>query len=158
MVVVYQGDGAGKVTAGLGVLFRAHGRGLPVRHVRFGDTPVGEPTGDDLALQALGIPSDVTGGPGAGDAEPLWNYAAHHMSAMYEGVIVLEGLLDAAAKGWLPARNVADTFAHKQPLLHVVVTGRSASPEIIEVADLVSNMRAVKGRDPGSPAIVGIDY
>jgi ATP:corrinoid adenosyltransferase len=35
MVVIYHGDGAGKETAALGVLFRAHGRGLPVRHMRF---------------------------------------------------------------------------------------------------------------------------
>lgn len=158
MVVVYHGDGAGKETAGLGVLFRAHGRGLPVRHVRFSDTPAGEPTGDDLALQTLGIPSDVTGEPGASGAEPLWNYAAHHMSAMNEGVIVLERLLDAVAKGWLSARNVADTFAHKQPLLHVIVTGRNAPPEIIEIADLVSNIHAVKQRAGDGPAIAGIDY
>jgi cob(I)alamin adenosyltransferase len=80
------------------------------------------------------------------------------MSAMNEGVIVLEGLLDAVTKGWLSARNVADTFAHDDSLLHIIVTGRKPVPEIVEIADLVSNMRAVKQRDANSPAIAGIDY
>ena len=158
MLVVYHGDGAGKESAALGVLFRAHGRGLPVRHVRFDDPRLDDPDGDDLALQKLGIPSDVIGEPGANGADPLWNCAAHHMSAMNEGVIVLEGLLDAVTKGWLSARNVADTFAHDDSLLHIIVTGRKPVPEIVEIADLVSNMRAVKQRDANSPAIAGIDY
>ena len=158
MLVVYHGDGAGKETAALGVLFRAHGRGLPVRLMRFAVVTSAGPYGDDLALQRLGIPADLIGHDGREGAAELWDEALKKLTAMHEGVLVLGHLLDAIAKGWLSAPDIADALAGKSPLLHVVVTGETAPPELIEAADLVTNMRAIKRRDPGAPAIVGIDH
>lgn len=157
MLVVYHGDGAGKETAALGVLFRAHGRGLPVRHMRF--APVEQATsGDDLALEKLGIPSNVIGEAGPEGAEQLWLEAVRHMSIIQEGVLVLERLLDVIANGWLSTADIAGALAEKPPLLHVIVTGQTAPPELLESADLVSDMQAIKQRDSDSPTIVGIDY
>ena len=158
MLVVYHGDGAGKETAALGVLFRAHGRELPVRLMRFAVmTPAGE-SGDDIALERLGIPADLIDGEGLAGATGLWNEARKNMRGMREGGLGLRHLLDASAKGWLPAPDITDALAGKSPLLHVVITGETAPPELIEMADLVTNMRAVKKRDPNDPLIAGIDH
>ena len=158
MLVIYHGDGAGKETAAPGVLFRAHGRELPVRLMRFAVTTPAVESGDDIALERLGIPADLIDSEGPAGATELWNEALKNMSAMREGVLVLEHLLDAIAKGWLSAPDIADALAGKSPLLHIVVTGETAPRELIEAADLVTNMRAIKRRDPGAPAIAGIDH
>lgn len=158
MLVIYHGDGAGKETAALGVLFRAHGRELPVRLMRFAVTTPAVESGDDIALERLGIPADLIDSEGPAGATELWNEALKNMSAMREGVLVLEHLLDAIAKGWLSAPDIADALAGKSPLLHLVITGETAPPELIEMADLVTNMRAVKKRQPDDPLITGIDH
>lgn len=157
MLVVYHGDGTGKQAAAIGVLFRAHGRGLPVRHMTFA-TPSDPPTGDDLALERLGIPSHHMAAVGSVGAQGLWEKAVRHISIVQEGVLVLDGLLDALAEGWLPVAETAETLSDNDSLLHIIVTGRNAPPEIVDVADLVSNMRAVKQRPTDSPPVVGIDY
>lgn len=157
MLVVYYGDGDSKQAAAIGVLFRAHGRGLPVRHMSFSE-PSDPPTGDDLALERLGISSHHMARAGSEGAKELWEKAVRHMSIVQEGVLVLEGLSDAIADNLLPVAEIAGTLADNDSLLHIIVTGRNAPPEILEIADLVSNMRAVKQRDANSPAIVGIDF
>jgi cob(I)alamin adenosyltransferase len=73
-------------------------------------------------------------------------------------VLVLEGLLDAIAEGWLSATQVSETLSANESLLHVIVTGETAPAELLDSADLVSNMRAIKQRGSGSPVIEGIDY
>jgi len=158
MLVVYHGPGGTKEIAGLGVLFRANGRGLPVRHMRFNDAPKGQPSGDDLALEKLGIPSHVIDAPTEEAAIKLWSKAVRHVSIVQEGVLVLEGLLDAIAEGWLSAAQISETLSTNESLLHVIVTGETAPPELLESADLVSNMRVIKQRGPDAPAIAGIDY
>ena len=158
MLVVYHGPGATKEIAGLGVLFRANGRGLSVRHMRFKQAPKGEPSGDDLALEKLGIPSHVIDAPTEGAAVELWSKAVRHVSIVQEGVLVLEGLLDAIAEGWLSGAQVSEILSGKDSLLHVIVTGEKAPSELLESADLISNMRAIKQRGSDAPVIAGIDY
>ncbi len=158
MLVVYHGPGATKEIAGLGVLFRANGRGLPVRHMSFNQPQTAGPSGDDLALEKLGIPSHVIDAPTEGAAIELWSKAVRHVSIVQEGVLVLEGLLDAIAEGWLSGAQVSETLSGKDSFLHVIVTGRKAPPELMESADLISNMRAIKERGADAPFIAGIDY
>ncbi|MBT3941608.1 MAG: hypothetical protein HOC77_08385 [Chloroflexi bacterium] len=157
MLVVYHGDGDGKEAATLGVLFRAHGRGLPVRHMKFA-TPSEPPSGDDLALERLGISSHHMAQEGPEGAKGLWQKAVRHISIVQEGVLVLDGLADAVREGWLSTEEATTVLEQNDSLLHIIVTGRTAPSELIEIADLVSNMRAIKQRDASSPAIVGIDY
>jgi len=157
MLVVYYGDGAGRREAAVGVLFRAHGRGLTVRHMTFAP-PGDSPTGDDLALDRIGIPSNHMAQEGSVGAKGLWQKAMRHISIVQEGVLVLDGLLDAIGKEWLSVPDVLEELAGNESLLHIIVTGRSAPPEIIQRADLVSNMRAIKQRMDGKQAVVGIDY
>lgn len=156
MLVVYHGEGAGKEAAGLGVLFRAHGRGLPARHVSF--RPASDPpSSNDLALTRLGIPANHMAREDTAAAVELWEKAVRHISIVSDGALVMEGLLDAIDAGWLDISEVISTLSATDSLLHVIVTGRSAQREIVDAADLVSHMRAVKRRDPESPHIVGID-
>ena len=158
MLVVYHGPGATKEIAGLGVLFRANGRGLPVRHMSFNQPQTAGPSGDDLALEKLGIPSHVIDAPTEDAAIELWSKAVRHVSIVQEGVLVLEGLLDAIAEGWLSGAQVSETLSGKDSFLHVIVTGRKAPPELMESADIISNMRAIKERGADAPFIAGIDY
>jgi cob(I)alamin adenosyltransferase len=158
MVVVYHGEGAGKETASLGVLFRAHGRGLPVRHMRFRAIEPGLTSGDDLALTKLNVPSDVITDASQTGAQQLWRVANLHLTIIQEGVLVLEGLLDAINSGWIPVSAVVDSLSLKSQQVHVIITGESALTELLEIADLVSHMRAIKERPTDAVAIAGIDF
>jgi cob(I)alamin adenosyltransferase len=158
MVVIYHGDGAGKETAALGVLFRAHGRGLPVRHMRFRVIEPGKTTGDDLALVKLNVASDVITDASQAGGHQLWRVANLHLTIIQKGVLVLDGLLDTISMGWIPACAVVESLSLKSQQLHVIITGESAPTELLEVADLVSHMRAIKKRPTGATAIAGIDF
>ena len=158
MLVVYHGDGTGKEVSARGVLFRAHGRGLPVRFLCFAAGTTNSPSGDSLALDRLGIPANFDGCEGPGDAADLWGEALRHLENTKEGVLVLESLLDVVENGWLSVAEVVSGLANKRPLLHVIVTGQTAPPELVTVADLVTEMRTIKKRPDGAPLVAGIDY
>ena len=72
---------------------------------------------------------------------------------------MLDEINTAVALGLIDVKDVLDLLAKKPPKLHVILTGRSARPEVIEAADLVTEMRNIKHPyDRGIPAQKGIDY
>jgi cob(I)alamin adenosyltransferase len=91
-------------------------------------------------------------------AHQLWRVANLHLTIIQKGVLVLDGLLDTISMGWIPACAVVESLSLKSQQLHVIITGESAPTELLEVADLVSHMRAIKKRPTGATAIAGIDF
>ena len=59
-------------------------------------------------------------------------------------LVVLDELNIATKYEYIQASVVVEELLRKRPMLHVVLTGRNASPEVIEIADLVSEMKAIK--------------
>ena len=173
LLLVYTGDGKGKTTAALGLAVRAAGRGLRVLVIQFIKSP--ERTyGEKLLFDRLGIEICQTG------AGFTWTKtAAEHRAALQNGwrlakekvlsgqydLIVLDELNNALAierfpiADVLPLAEVLDVLRNRPRGLHLVITGRQARPEIVELADLVTEMKAVKHYyDEGVPAVKGIEY
>jgi cob(I)alamin adenosyltransferase len=74
-------------------------------------------------------------------------------------IIVLDEINTAVALGLIDVKDVLDLLAKKLSTMHLILTGRNASPEVIEAADLVKEMRNIKHPyDRGIRAQKGIDY
>jgi cob(I)alamin adenosyltransferase len=168
LLVVYTGDGKGKTTAALGLVFRALGRDIPVAVVQFikGRWKTGE------RLFAATIPrlTFLTMGEGftwTGDdpevhvraARAAWERARELLSAGEHRVVVLDELTHVIRHGFVPLADVLAAITGRPRNVTVVVTGRDAPAELVAAADLVTEMRPVKHPfDQGVPALVGVDY
>ncbi len=169
LVQVYTGDGKGKTTAGVGLAVRARGAGFAVAFVQF--VKGGSRSSELDVLESLGVtvsrPAEAsTGLLGAGlndedrrAAAEAWEIAAEAIgSGSYDLVVLDEGCV-ALAYGLIDAAALFDALAARPAYVEVVITGRGATPELVEVADLVTEMRLVKHPyDRGVPARRGIEF
>jgi cob(I)alamin adenosyltransferase len=173
---VYDGDGKGKSQAALGVVLRTIGLGIceqkrtRVLLLRFLKGP-GRAYDEDAAIEALqqGFPhliDQVRTGRGdyftAEEATPFdrqeaqrgWDIAKGAIASDLYSVVVLDELNPVLDLGLLDADEVARTLACKPPGMEVICTGRGAPKELVQLADLHSEMRAHQQMDPG---ITGIE-
>jgi cob(I)alamin adenosyltransferase len=168
LLVVYTGDGKGKTTAALGVAFRGLGRGLPVAVLQF--VKGGRETGERLFAEALPQLTFLTMGDGfpreGGDPEVharaariAWEKARQLLAAGAHRIVILDELTHAIGRGYVPLVEVLATLAARPEPVTVIVTGRAAPPQLVEAADLVTEMRKVKHPfDGGAQALPGVDY
>ncbi|MBI3780654.1 MAG: cob(I)yrinic acid a,c-diamide adenosyltransferase [candidate division NC10 bacterium] len=171
LIIVYTGDGKGKTTAALGLALRAVGAGLRVWMLQFikGDWKPGELKGAQLlapnfSMVQLGI-GFVTYKPKrpfeehVEAANKAWEQAKAEMASGRQDILILDEINNAFRFNLLTAAEVVEVLRTKPEALHVVLTGRGAPPEIIALADLVTEMKAVKHPyDQGIPAQRGIDF
>lgn len=171
LIIVYTGDGKGKTTAALGLALRAVGAGLRVRMLQFikGDWKPAELKGAKLlsptfSIEQLGI-GFVTCTPKhpyevhLQAAQAAWAQAKAELGSGNQDVLILDEINNAFQLNLLPIGEAIETLRAKPEALHVVLTGRGAPPEIIELADLVTEMRAIKHPyQQGIPAQYGIDF
>ncbi|WP_025691186.1 cob(I)yrinic acid a,c-diamide adenosyltransferase [Paenibacillus zanthoxyli] len=171
--LVYTGDGKGKTTAALGLAVRASGRGYKVLILQFIKSTQ-RTYGEHIALRKLGVEIRQLGVGFTWTKTP-----EEHRSALREAwssaraevldgdwdVVVLDEINNALAierfpvDDVLPLGEVLDLIRQKPKHLHLVLTGRQAKPEILELADLVSEVQAVKHYyNDGVPAVLGIEY
>ncbi len=168
VVVVNTGDGKGKSTAAFGVMGRAWARGWRVGVVQFmksGDWKVGE---QKLAVH-LGVDWWTLGDGFTWESTDLDESAAKNVhawqvakgklaSGSYE-LLVLDELTYVINYGWVAAAEVVEGIRSRAPKTNVVVTGRDAPPELVELADTVTEMRKVKhAYERGVRAMKGIEY
>lgn len=171
LVICYTGDGKGKTTAALGLAVRAVGAGLRVRMLQFikGEWKPAELKGlallgERFSMEQLGI-GFVTYKPKhpyekhAESARAAWAQAQEEMRSGAQDVLILDEVNNAFRFGLLSAAEVVVGLKARPPELTVVLTGRGAPPEIIDVADLVTEMMSVKHPyQHGHPAQYGIDF
>ncbi|MFH1570489.1 MAG: cob(I)yrinic acid a,c-diamide adenosyltransferase [Gemmatimonadota bacterium] len=170
LVIVHVGAGKGKTTAALGLMTRAWGHGLRVGVVQFLKDP-GVDTGERRAARRMDIDWTAAGDgftwdqpdPAAGRAlaRQGWELAQRQGRSGQYDILILDELTWALCLGWLDTAEVVEWLAvERPPSLHVVVTGAWAPPELIERADLVTEMRLVKHpfADRGQAAQAGIEY
>jgi cob(I)alamin adenosyltransferase len=154
LVQVYTGDGKGKTTAALGLAMRAAGHGLRVYIVQFmkgwpnyGElkTVGGHP---QITIRQFGRPEFVD----SEKPEPLDREMAQEalrearrvlISGSYD-LVILDEVNVALKYGLIELRDVLALIEEKPKHLELVLTGRYAPPEVIERADLVTEMREVK--------------
>ncbi|GLH79363.1 cob(I)yrinic acid a,c-diamide adenosyltransferase [Bradyrhizobium sp. SSBR45G] len=169
LLIVHTGKGKGKSTAAWGLMLRALGRGFRIGVVQFGKGAweTGERKaiavfGDQVSWHTLGEGFTWETQDRARDvaaAEKAWAKAQELMADPSIRLLILDELNIALRYDHLPITDVVATLAARRPDLHVVVTGRNAKPELIEAADLVTEMNLVKHHfAAGVKAQEGIEY
>ncbi|UFJ41469.1 cob(I)yrinic acid a,c-diamide adenosyltransferase [Brevibacillus humidisoli] len=173
LVLVYTGDGKGKTTAALGLAVRAAGRGKRVLMIQFIKSP--ERTyGEKLVFDRLGIEICQTGVGFTWTKTPQehraalekgWQLAKEKVMGGQYDLVILDELNNALAierfpiDDVLPLADVLDLIRNRPNGMHLVITGRQAKPEIVDIADLVTEMNPVKHYyDEGVPAVKGIEF
>ncbi len=171
LVICYTGDGKGKTTAAIGLAVRAVGAGLRVRMLQFikGEWKPAELKGlallgERFSMAQLGR-GFVTYKPKlpyeqhAEAARAAWAQAKTEMASGAQDVLILDEINNAFRFGLLEPGPVIEAIRTRPPELTVVLTGREAPTEILEVADLVTEMRSLKHPyQQGRPALYGIDF
>lgn len=169
LVIVNTGDGKGKSTAALGLLLRAWGRGFRICVIQFIKAETGQ-WGEVRAAKKLGIEWHSTGDgftwtskdmdQSAARAVRGWELAQEKIRSGQYDVILLDEFTYPLHFDWLDAAQVVDWLkANKPPDLHLVITGRDVPQTLIEYADLVTEMRALKHPfDKGVKAQPGIEF
>lgn len=169
LLIVHTGKGKGKSTAAWGLMLRAIGRGFRIGVVQFGkgawetgERKAIETFGDQVSWHTLGEGFTWETQDRARDvaaAERAWAKAKDLMADPSIRLLVLDELNIALRYDHLDIADVVATLAGRRPDLHVVVTGRNAKPELIESADLVTEMNLVKHHfAAGVKAQEGIEY
>ena len=168
LVVVNTGHGKGKTTAALGVVLRAWGRGLRVVIVQFVKTRTGN-YGENRAAKKLGIEM-IPMGEGftwlskdiekdKATAREAWKLAREKICSGEYDLVVLDELTYPLTYGWLPIEEIIGVLRERPEGLHVIITGRDAPEELIDYADLVTEMREIKHPfQKGLKAQPGIEF
>jgi cob(I)alamin adenosyltransferase len=155
LLIVHTGKGKGKSTAGFGMVFRSLGHGHKVAVVQFVKGRI--ETGERLALQRF---SDLVTIKRMGEgftwetqdrqrdidaARQAWDVAKDLIRSREHRLVLLDELNIVLRYDYLPIAEVVDFLKAEKPEdVHVVITGRNAKDELIEIADLVTEMEQVK--------------
>ncbi|SHJ72550.1 cob(I)yrinic acid a,c-diamide adenosyltransferase [Aureimonas altamirensis DSM 21988] len=155
LVIVHTGKGKGKSTAAFGLVFRALGNGMKVAIVQFvkGKWETGERQAlkrfaDDVTITAMGDgftwetqdrQRDIAA------ARAAWERAKALIADDEHQMVVLDELNIVLRYDYLPVDEVVEFLKTSKPeMKHVVITGRNARDELIDFADLVTEMEQVK--------------
>ena len=166
-VQVYTGNGKGKTTASLGLALRAAGAGLKVFIAQFlkqgdySEIRALERFSDLIRIEQYGLGRFVKGQPTDEEIKAaqkgLKEVRKVMLSGEYDVIIVEEGNV-AASCGLFEVQKLLELISQKPDDLELVITGRGASPEVIEQADLVTEMKEIKHYyQEGVAARVGIE-
>ena len=154
LLMVFTGDGKGKTTAALGMALRTAGHGLKVCFIQFikGSWKYGEldavkrfedlidwhVMGKGFTWKSDNLEADMA------MARKGWDRAVEAMRSGAYHLLVLDEFTYPVNYGAIEPEPVLDALSRRPPDLHVAITGRNAPETIIEAADLVTEMRAVK--------------
>ena len=169
-ILVFTGEGKGKTTAAMGMVLRAAGHGMRTRILQF--LKAADKTGELSACKAFPHVEIQQVGKGfvprpAHPQFPCHKAAAEHgltlateavQSGQYE-LIVLDEICTAVQLQLLTETDVIDLLKRAAPNLIIAITGRGATPAILEQADTATEMRCIKhGMDTGHKAQKGCEY
>jgi cob(I)alamin adenosyltransferase len=169
LLIVHTGKGKGKSTAAFGMVFRAVGHGFKVGVVQFvkgawstGERDVLDKFPDQVTIKAMGEgftwdtqdrQRDLAAARGA------WEMAKQLIADESYKLILLDELNIVLRYDYLPLDEVLEVLRNKPRDTHVIVTGRNAKDELIELADLVTEMTEIKHPfRSGVKAQAGIEF
>ena len=169
LLIVHTGKGKGKSTAAFGLLLRALGHDWPCGVVqfikgawdtgerkalaRFADLVSWHTMGEGFTWETQDLARDTAA------AAAAWAKAQELMADPNIKLLVLDELNIALRYDYLPFAGVISALQNRRPDLHVVVTGRNARPELLEAADLVTEMSLIKHHfAAGVKAQEGIEF
>jgi cob(I)alamin adenosyltransferase len=169
VIIVNTGNGKGKSSSGFGMVMRALGHGMKVGVVQFIKGAMS--TGEEQFLRRF--PGEVSfHAMGEGytwetqdrerdiaTAARAWEQAARFLADPEVGLVLLDELNIALKYRYLDLDQVIADLLERSPRQHVVITGRGAPPELIEIADTVTQMDVVKHAfKAGIGAQAGIEW
>jgi len=169
LLIVHTGKGKGKSTAAFGMALRCLGHGMRVGIVQFvkgvwttGERVAFERFGDLVTCRAMGEGFTWDTQDRARDiaaAHKAWEAAKTMITDPSYRLILLDELSIVLRYDYLPIDEVVAALLAKPRNLHIVVTGRNARPELVEAADLVTEMTLVKHPfRSGVKAQIGIEF
>ena len=154
LLIVHTGKGKGKSTAAFGMVFRAIGHGFPVGIVQFvkgawgtGERDVLEKFPELVTIKAMGEGFTWDTQDRQRDlaaARAAWDEAKRMIADPTLKMVLLDELNIVLRYDYLPLEEVLEVLRNKPRDLHVIVTGRNAKEELIEIADLVTEMTEIK--------------
>lgn len=153
LVIVNTGNGKGKSTAAFGVLLRAWGRGWTIGVLQFVKSATSR-SGERRAAEKLGIEWRALGDGFTWTSKDLdhtaelaregWRQAQSFLSSGDYDLVILDELTYTMKYGWLEVADVIAALRGRHERTHVIITGRDAPPELIDFADLVTEMTEIK--------------
>lgn len=169
LVVVNTGEGKGKSSSALGMVFRAAGWGMNVCVIQFikGQWQTGEQKAaerfDNIEWHALGDgftwdtqnpEQDVK------TSREIWQFSQAKIRSQDFDLVLLDEINYCCGYGWISGQEIADFIqAHKAPWQHLILTGRNAAPEVLALANTVTEMQKVKHAfEQGIIAEQGIEF
>lgn len=154
IVLVHTGEGKGKSSSALGMVFRAAGWGMKVCVIQFikGQWQTGEQKAaerfDNIEWHALGDgftwdtknpEQDIR------TSRKIWGFSKQKILTKNYDFVLLDEINYCCGYGWISGEEIAQFISHEKPTwMHLVLTGRNASAEVIEVANTVTEMNKVK--------------
>jgi cob(I)alamin adenosyltransferase len=168
LVLVNTGDGKGKSTAAFGTAIRAVARGWRVGVIQFlksGEWSVGE----EKVGRQLGVDWWALGDGFSWDSKDMdeseamareaWDQAKQRIGSGEYDLLILDEITYPINWGWIELGDVLETIRARPASVSLILTGRDAPQDLIEVADTVTEMTKVKHAfDRGVMARRGIDY
>ena len=159
LLIVHTGKGKGKSTAAFGLVVRALGNGMKVGVVQYvkgkwqtGERGVLEHFPEQVEIRTMGEgftwetqdrARDIRAAENAWEVSKQMIDSARGDEPKYD-MVLLDELNIVLRYGYLDLTDVVEFLSNKPEMLHVIVTGRNAKPELIEAADLVTEMTMVK--------------
>ena len=166
-IQVYTGNGKGKTTAAIGLAVRAAGAGLKVfiaqfiKQGNYSEIKTLKKLSDMITVEQYGKGRFVNGKPTAEDFDIVEKGFKRAKQVMLSGkydVIILEEANVAVKYGLIPVQELINMIISKPESVEMVITGRNASPLILDIADLVTEMKPVKHYyNKGVKARLGIE-
>ena len=168
IVLLNTGQGKGKSSAAFGVMGRGWARGWRVGVVQFVKGGKWK-TGERKLADHLGIEWHTLGDGFTWESTDLdetaakgrhaWEVASAKLASGDFDLLILDELTYAVTYGWVPVADVVAGIRERSSKTNVVITGRAAAPELVEMADTVTEMTKVKhAYDQGISAMKGIEY
>ncbi|HCI78733.1 MAG TPA: cob(I)yrinic acid a,c-diamide adenosyltransferase [Ktedonobacter sp.] len=169
LVMVYTGEGKGKTTAALGLLFRAWGHDLRVVMLQFLKAKTGA-WGEIRAAQRMGIEIIPLGQGFTWTSENLaqdralaqecWQQCREKIESNQYDVVIMDEITYPLRYQWLNLDEILTTLQTRNPQMHIVLTGRDAPQGLLDYADLVTEMHEIKHpyKTQGLLAQRGIDF
>ena len=166
-VHIYTGDGKGKTTAALGLALRAIGAGLKVYMAQFikkgdySEINAMKRFPDCVTVEQFGRGRFTRGKPTPADIEAArkgLTRVNEILSSMQYHIVILDEINVAVTYGIFSIADLLGIIDRKPEDVELIITGRSAAPEIVEKADLVSEVKAIKHYfQSGVKARIGIE-
>src|SRR5579875_2792200 len=171
LIIVNTGAGKGKTTAAMGTALRAVGNGMKVLMLQFlkgswhyGELDAVKAFGDNFVMKQMGrgfvkVDGAETDPEDIRLVEEAWVEAEIEILSGRWDIVILDEINYAISYKMLDPQKVVEALKKKPAMVHVILTGRNAHSDIVEIADTVTEMRQIKhAYEKGVEAQRGIEY